>query len=141
MLPLACSLDRNRLGDKGATALAAILNETKITHLRCAAIPVAFAFVSAPVDTAPVFAASRLGSNGIGGHHDDGEFISNTDGVMALCEGLKGSSVTSLECAAATPKCSPFCQRPLTLRLLSPVLAVCKTTTSAPREEPLSLTG
>ena len=50
ILPLARSLDGNRLGDKGITALAAILNETKITHLRCAAISVAFAFVSAPVD-------------------------------------------------------------------------------------------
>ena len=82
-----------------------------LKELKCVAARV-FAFVSTPVDTAPVFAASRLGSNGIGGHYDDdGEFISNTDGVMALCEGLKGSSVTSLECAAATPKCSPFCQR------------------------------
>ena len=68
-----------------------------------------------------MFAASRLGSNGIGGHYDDdgefigAEFVSSTDGIMALCEGLKGSSVTYLECAAATPKCSPFCQRPLTL--------------------------
>ena len=51
ILPLARSLDINRLGGKGITALAAILNETKITHLRCAAIPVAFAFVSAPIDT------------------------------------------------------------------------------------------
>ena len=51
ILPLARSLEDNRLGDNGATALAAILNETKITHLRCAAIPVAFAFVSAPIDT------------------------------------------------------------------------------------------
>ena len=49
ILPLTCSLDGNRLGDKGITALAAILNETQITHLRCADIPVVFAFVSAPV--------------------------------------------------------------------------------------------
>ena len=60
------------------------------------------------------FTASRLGSNSIGGHHDDdGEFVSNTEGIIALCEALKGSAVTSLECAAA-PKCLPFRQRALT---------------------------
>ena len=36
------------------------------------------------------------------------------EGIIKLCEGLKGSALTSLRCAA-TPKCSPFCQRPLTL--------------------------
>ena len=36
-LPLALSLTGNDIGDKGATALAAILNEMKITDLRCAA--------------------------------------------------------------------------------------------------------
>ena len=61
------------------------------------------------------FTASRLGGNSIGGYYnDDGEFVSKTDGIIALFEGLKGSAVTSLECAAA-PKCLPFCQRPLTL--------------------------
>ena len=37
--PLIRSLDRNQIGDEGALALAAILNETKITKLRCAAAP------------------------------------------------------------------------------------------------------
>ena len=50
MLPLARSLWGNKIGVKGATALAAILNETKITHLKCAAAR-AFAFVLAPIDT------------------------------------------------------------------------------------------
>ena len=105
---------------EGITALCDGLKGSAITSLRCAVTPLVFASMSAPVDTAPVFAASRLGSNGIGGHYDDdGEFISNTDGVMALCEGLKGSSVTSLECAAAAPKRSLLCQRPLTPRLPS----------------------
>ena len=35
-------------------------------------------------------------------------------GFMALAASLPECSLTSLECAAA-PKCSPFCQRPLTL--------------------------
>ena len=54
-----------------------------------------------------------LNNNFIGGHYDSGNFVATTEGIIALCEGLKGSSVTSLECAA-NPKCSPFCQRPLT---------------------------
>ena len=36
-----------------------------------------------------------------------------TEGITKLCEALKGSSVTSLECAAA-PARSLSCQRPLT---------------------------
>ena len=39
MLPLACSLEANGIGDKGATALAAVLKETKITNLKCAVAP------------------------------------------------------------------------------------------------------
>ena len=73
-----------------------------------------FAFCQRPLTLCAAFTASRLGGNSIGGYYnDDGEFVSKTDGIIALCEGLKGSAVTSLECAAA-PKCLPFCQRPLT---------------------------
>jgi len=72
-----------------------------------------------PLTLCAAFTASRLGRNSIGGyykgHKDRGLFVSRTDGIIALCEGLKGSAVTSLECAAA-PKCLPFCQRPLTRR-------------------------
>ena len=50
-MPLAHSLSNNGIGAEGATALAAILNETKITNLKCAAAPAVFAFVSAPPDT------------------------------------------------------------------------------------------
>ena len=46
-LPLARSLAGNRIGKEGVTALAAILKETKITDLKCAAAPEVFAFVSA----------------------------------------------------------------------------------------------
>ena len=38
-LPLARSLAGNDIRDEGATALAAILNETKLTNLKCAATP------------------------------------------------------------------------------------------------------
>jgi len=49
--PLARSLGGNKIGDKGASALAAILKETQITNLKCAAAR-AFSFVSMPLDTA-----------------------------------------------------------------------------------------
>jgi hypothetical protein len=49
-LPLAHRLGGNDIGAKGATALAAILKETQITNLRCAAAR-AFAFVAMPADT------------------------------------------------------------------------------------------
>ena len=45
-----------------------------------------------------------------------GQGAYTADGITKLCEGLKGSAVTSLRCAAAS--CSLLCQRPLT-RLLS----------------------
>ena len=48
--PIPCSLEYNDIGAEGATKLAAILNETKITNLKYAAAPDVFAFVSAPVD-------------------------------------------------------------------------------------------
>ena len=60
-------------------------------------------------------------------------------GFMALAASLPECGLTSLECAAA-PKCSPLCQRPLTLLTTShtPLLAVCEITSSVPREQPLS---
>jgi len=49
--PLARSLARNSIGDKFyVDALAAILKETQITNLKCAAAPVS-AFLSMPIDT------------------------------------------------------------------------------------------
>ena len=51
LLPFAHSLAENEIGDEGASALVAILKETQITNLKCAAAPKVFAFVSAPADT------------------------------------------------------------------------------------------
>ena len=51
-----------------------------------------------------MFTVSRLFENNICGHWDHGKFVVTTEGIIALCEGLKGSAVTSLGCAAATPK-------------------------------------
>ena len=46
-----------------------------------------------------MFTASRLADNNICGHWDRGKFVVTTEGIIALCEGLKGSSVTSLDLA------------------------------------------
>ena len=48
-----------------------------------------------PMNTFPL--ARRLDNNMIGGYEDgEGELVSTTEGITALCEGLKGSSITSL---------------------------------------------
>ena len=82
------SLGYNKIGDKGASALA-ILKETQVTNLKCAAAP-AFAFLSAPIDTPhhqPHSSARSLRSNCLG-----------PKGAAALAEGLKGNStLRSLE--------------------------------------------
>ena len=49
--PIHCSLRDNHIGVEGTSALAAILKETKITELECAAASQVFAFLSAPIDT------------------------------------------------------------------------------------------
>ena len=83
------SLYGNSIGDEGASALAAVLKETKITNLKCAAAQ-AFAFVSAPIDTLSTRLRSHarsLQSNCLG-----------PEGGTALAEGLKGNStLQSLE--------------------------------------------
>ena len=91
--PLTCSLRGNNIGVEGASALAAILKETMISDLECAAA-LAFAFLSAPIDTptltipTPPLARS-LGYNKIG-----------DEGASALAAILKETKITSLGCAA-----------------------------------------
>ena len=53
-----------------------------------------------------------MGGNQLCGLDIIGRGTYTTEGITKLCEGLKGSAVTSLEYAAAL--FSPFCQRPLT---------------------------
>ena len=79
-----------------------------------------FAFLSAPVDTPPFLGS--LANNALCGLDGRGNGTYTAEGITKLCEALKGSAVTSLECAA-TPKCSLSCQRPLTLR--TPLLWQC----------------
>ena len=80
--PFVNRLDGNDIRAQGASALATVLKETKISNLECAAAPRVFAFVSAPADRkANTFCAHRLDENRLG-------FGSGA----ALAEGLKGNS-------------------------------------------------
>ena len=117
----ARSLRSNGLGLKGAAALAeglkgnSTLQSLKFATRLSNCLPSVRLRVSARYTA--VFTASRLRGNSIGGvFTEEDEFIEDTKGIIALCGELKGSSVTSLECTA-NPKCSPLCQRPLTLLL------------------------
>ena len=69
--------------------------------------PIVFALSSAPIDTPP--SLGSLGNNQLCGVNQRGNGTHTTEGINKLCEGLKGSAVTSLKCAAA-PACSrlPF---------------------------------
>ena len=106
ILPLARSLGGNGIGDKGATALAAVLNETNITNLKCAAAPEVFAFVSAPIDTPtlspfPILPlAHSLSVNAIG-----------AEGATKLAAILNETQITNLKCAAA-PEVFAFVSAP-----------------------------
>ena len=61
--------------------------------------PQVVAFVSAPVDTP--CSLGRLGNNQLCGVDRRGIGTYTAEGITKLCEGLKGSAVTSLKCAAA----------------------------------------
>ena len=158
---MLCSIRCNNIGDTGASALAAILKETMISNLECAATLKVFAFLSAPIDTpqqppplpcwqsafqqtrSPRRSCSRRGPEGqhhaalagvgrpplepapqvfafvsapidtatphlcslrenqLCGLDQCGHGTYTANGIIKLCEGLKGSAVTSLECAAA----------------------------------------
>ena len=51
-----------------------------------------------PIDT-PLLLGS-LGANALCGVNTYGRGTYTTEGILKLCEGLKGSAVTSLKCAA-----------------------------------------
>ena len=59
-----------------------------------------FAFcVTAPIDTPPLLGS--LTGNELCGLDRDGNGTYTAEGIAKLCEGLKGSTVTSLECVTA----------------------------------------
>ena len=51
-----------------------------------------------PIDTLP--SRGSLGDNQLCGVDEAGRGTYTTEGIIKLCEGLKGSAVTSLRCAA-----------------------------------------
>ena len=55
--------------------------------------------------TLPLSPFCSLARNWLCGLNDDGDGEYTTEGFTKLCEGLKGSAVTSLECAAAPSVC------------------------------------
>ena len=93
---------------EGITKLCEGLKGSAVTSLKCAAAPKrCLLFVSAPIDTPP--SVGSLAFNLLCGLDSEvGGGTYTTEGITKLCEGLKGSSVTSLECAA-TPKSVCFC--------------------------------
>ena len=84
-----------------------------------------FAFLSAPIDTPP--SLGSLASIQLCGLDDRGRGTYTTEGINKLCEGLKGSAVTSLKCAA--PECSLFVSAPVDTLALSHLIH------SAPRSQ------
>ena len=106
--PLAHSLAENEIGDKGASALAAVLKETKITNLKCAAATECLISCQRPLTllTLPAPPSGHsLDKNAICGldKYDQGTYAA--EGITKLCEGLKESSVTSLRCAHSVCLC------------------------------------
>ena len=61
--------------------------------------PMCLPFVSAPIDTPP--ALGSLEDNQLCGVDWEGKGTYTADGITKLCEALKGSAVTTLECAHA----------------------------------------
>ena len=58
-----------------------------------------FDFLSAPIETPP--SLGSLACNQLCGLNIIGKGTYTAEGITKLCEGLKGSAVTSLKCAAA----------------------------------------
>ena len=130
-MPLAHSLEGNKIGDEGASALAAILKETqKITHLKCAAAPIAC--LSAPADTPVLSLPHPLMHRSLRANYI------KVKGVSALAAVLNETKIADLKCAA-TPECPLSCQRLLTRACSHPSRAVSGTMASETRAPPRSL--
>ena len=116
--PIPRSIGSNDIGGEGASALSAVLKETKITTLGCAP----YCSISCQRPLTLLFPLGSLANNQLCGLDHRGRGTYTTEGITKLCEALKGSAVTSLECAAR-PERLIFCQRPLTLH--TPLLCQC----------------
>ena len=92
---MLCSLWGNEIGDKGASALAAILRETQITTLKCAAASECLFLCQRPL-TRLLIRHSRSAPRS---HSLDCNNI-GVKGVSALAAILKETQITKLRCAA-----------------------------------------
>ena len=88
---------------EGIAKLFEGIEGSAITSLRCAAAHCAPALLSDPAAARPILARSVRGNQlcGTGHWSQPGEGTYTTEGITKLCDGLKGSAITSLECAAA----------------------------------------
>ena len=89
----AGSLGYNNIGVEGGKALAAVLPQTQITSLECAAACTAQQLLM-PINTS--LCLCSLAYNDL---TNDGEDMS---GVLKLAEGLPQTKITTLKCAAAS---------------------------------------
>ena len=82
---------------EGAKAIAAVLKDAKLSTLGCAAPPNLHSPFTrqSPINTFLPFVRS-LANNELCGVDKYGEGTYTAEGIHALCEGLKGSAVTSL---------------------------------------------
>jgi len=118
MLPTAASVRHlgvrsNRIRAEGATKLAAILNETKITTLDLRQNdlgPEGGAALAEGLKGNSTLQSLNLAGNTLCGLDYVGRGAYKVQAITKLCEALKGSAVTSLECAAAQ-ECSLPCER------------------------------
>ena len=85
ILPLARSLGANAIRAEGATTLAAILNETKIINLKCAAAPECLFLRQRPLTLLTIPAPPSV-------HSLENNWL-GPEGGAALAEGLKGNSM------------------------------------------------
>ena len=83
---------------EGAKAIAAVLKDSQLSTLGCAATPNLHSPYTrqSPMNTFLPFVRS-LNNNALCGINRMAEGIYTAEGITALCEGLKGSAVTSLE--------------------------------------------
>ena len=82
--PIPCSLEANDIGTKGASALAAILKETQITNLKCAA-PQRSLLCQCPLTLLTIPAPPSV-------HSLEDNWLGPELGAT-LAEGLKGNSM------------------------------------------------
>ena len=82
---------------EGAKAIAAVLKHSQLSTLGCAATPNLHSpdTRQSPLNTfLPLFRS--LSNNMVCGLNEYGSGTYTAEGITALCEGLKGSAVTSL---------------------------------------------